>query len=242
MDRLRGASLVALALALLLAAQLVAGPPPASVQAEGQRGTLLAPMLGPLRPLFAELMLVHFQLRSERRQSFGLLEEAHGILALRPDRVDLWLHMATLFAIDFGFRSGNASTRVAWFQAGLRLFQRGLERLPEAAILWLSLGQTLRAAELYHPDLHEAAAELFETSVNETILRSFQRALAVAPAQSQEWELARLHLGRRVIHELEGEGLSEERRQEVENLARELLDSHVLALKPHHEIERLLQD
>jgi hypothetical protein len=186
-------------------------------------------LLGPFRPLVAELRLVQYRERMLHFEPFAQLDEALSILALRPDRVDLWAAFANEFIRDMGFREVGRAERLEWVRSGFEILRFGLDQLPAAPVLWLTRGQCLRSIVEFHPELLQALDPApSSTEARRWILSAYERGFDLSPPDTLERDLSREHLLRWLLRELGGDEVTTEDRDRLRSVAERLLATNEL--------------
>jgi hypothetical protein len=196
-------------------------------------------LLGPLRPILAELLLLQFEVDQQHAPEYRLLDHARRIVDLRPDRVDLWLYFTQHFILDRGQAPVHFERQIAWVRAGFRLLEDGLRALPRAPLLWLARGQCIQSLALHHPELLAGAGLQGTKSPWEAVLSSFETALDLAP-EGVVRLLALEHLSRRALLLLEDSSLDARFRARTEAVGRRLVEAEELQPKARELLRRLL--
>ncbi len=154
------------ALALALVAWLAPAPPPAG----GPR--LL--VLGPFASLAAQLQWLRFHAASRRGEEARALELAESALALDPRASEGWETLAAHLVFDLASREREPelARRRAWFEAGLALLARGVERAAQPAELELFGGLVLFAKAAGDPELDPGGARALRAAAAAALERA----------------------------------------------------------------------
>jgi hypothetical protein len=127
--------LVALAVALLVAAQVLAtvAAPKRDIAGLGGlpagefAGTLL---LGGFRGLACDLLWLRAVSAKEAGRFYESVALAEAITRVQPRFADVWQHLAHDLAYNISFEADGPDQRYSWFAAGTRANARGVERNP----------------------------------------------------------------------------------------------------------------
>lgn len=129
------ALLWSLAALCLVGAQLLAVRPEAGARsAELSRRPWIV-VLGPLRPLIAELLRMRFDASRQADLVMGQLDDAWSVLALTPERVDDFVHFGSYFLFDAVRIVDAPAERTACVRAGLEILEAGRAFHPHSARL-----------------------------------------------------------------------------------------------------------
>lgn len=139
------------ALLLLLGSHSLV-PAPESARRPG-----IGSVLGPLRPIVAELRLLALSLRVEEHRTAAALADAEAIVALRPDLPELWEELCFRLCLDLPGYESDPSRRGAWTAVGLEFRQQMIERFPNRASVRRTASRVVLSPLQFDPARLEAA-------------------------------------------------------------------------------------
>jgi hypothetical protein len=201
---LKRALLLLVAVALLAGADFLA-PPRSGRDGAAALGHPLVPVLGPLRPIVAELVRLRFDATRSADQVFGQLDDALSVLALRPDRIRDFVHFGWYFLLDVPVKLAGESERRAVVRAGLEILRRGQELHPRSAQPWFAEAFALDRIVRVDPRRLEGSSDLLGGPVAARMLEAYSAALArCGPPGEGERELVSLQFVpcvERILHD-----------------------------------------
>ena len=131
---MRRALLVLAAAGALLAANRLAAPlrpvPEASLKPPAW-----IPLLGPLRPVLADLFRLRFEATRSQEAIHGQLQEAWTVLMLAPERADAFVAFSNWFLFDAPRLAATPAEREACLRAGFQILRTGRSLHPRSARL-----------------------------------------------------------------------------------------------------------
>jgi hypothetical protein len=201
----------------------------------------LAGLLGPLRPFAAELVWQRFELRWQRRDLFGQLDDARLLLALRDDVPALWTALAFHFAVDVAGEAADPAIVAASSRAGFEILRDGLRRFPDSAELNLAWAKCWDLVHRTHPD--RLPLELLDRGrgARETALDGYWRALRIGglSESSRGWAVVLMaNLLEQILHdEDESSTVRDEARAAADWLAQASVTNAALS----HHLRALLE-
>jgi len=141
-----------LLVALLAVACLVLGArwaPPSPAAGEWRP---LVRALGPLRSIWADVLLVQFDERALHLDVFASGEQARRILVLRPDLPAYRIYFGQYLALDLANLEADPVLQRERVRQGIRILREGAEVLPGSPQVAAALADTLWALADSHPD------------------------------------------------------------------------------------------
>jgi len=185
------APLVLIAAAAFLASWGMARPLPRPVRRAAPAWVTL---LGPLRPLVADLLRLRFEAMRGADQVLGQLDDAWRVLALAPESVDDFVHFAWYFVFDAVRMAGSAAERDECVRAGFELLKAGRALHPRSARLLYAEALALDQFARHAPERIAALALPPEESPRGRALERFEEALALAAPTDEDSTFLRLAL------------------------------------------------
>lgn len=112
----------------------------------------LVRLLGPLRAVWADVLLIQFEERALQQDVFALTEQARQILRLRPDQPGYWVYFGQFLALDLASVEADPDLRRERVRQGLQILREGASTLTASPQVPAALADTLWALALDHPD------------------------------------------------------------------------------------------
>ncbi len=201
-------------------------------------GGPLVPILGGFRPLVSELLFLRFHLHLDRGEHQRLLDDASSILQLWPDSDVTWTYFAELFCLDLPAALDSTANRRQWALAGLNLFDRGVEKLPDSHLLHYRRGMTLRLLLKHQPQLVVAENEE-PMEVKSRILVDLERAADLVPGDAAMLKIIHEDLADQLVELLRDPSAPEDLKSSCRRRARWLLEERRLSAGAGRELMSL---
>jgi hypothetical protein len=149
-----------------------------------QRGYVA--ILGPLRPLVANLMRLRFEARQREGRWIGQVDDAWNVLALDPGSVPDFEQFAFHFVLDAAQAPLTRGEREAFVAAGFEILRTGRRLHPASARLACVEGVLLDTLARRRPDAGWLAGLPAGSSPREHALERFAESLALSAPDSPD--------------------------------------------------------
>jgi len=136
-----------LAVGCLAGARLLAPAPPGHAEWRP-----LVRALGPLHPVWADVLRIRLDERLLDQDVFAVAELAREILRLRPDQPTWRVHLGQVLALDVAGQEADPALRRERVRQGLAILREGTRTPAADAQVFAGLAETLRALAQAHPD------------------------------------------------------------------------------------------
>ncbi len=149
-------------------------------------------LLGPLRPLVAELFRLRFESRRGDEGALGQLDDAWTVLALTPRRAADFVHFGWYFVFDATRLVRSATEREACVRAGFEILEKGREMQPRSARIACAQALALDQLARHSPErLKRLALPAGETPRGRA-LALFEEAVALAAPDDPELDFMKM--------------------------------------------------
>ena len=138
------------AAALFFAAQRL--PVAAEPRSADLTRTPITTLLGPVRPLYAELLLLKLELETNRGKLLQQLDLASQVLAIRPDLPSLRAELGLHFALDLPAEEADSAAATIWVRCGLSILEDARRQFPEDPSIHLASAHVWVALRRHHLD------------------------------------------------------------------------------------------
>lgn len=180
-------------------------------------------ILGPLRPLVADLMRLRFEARRREGRWIGQVDDAWNVLALDPGSIPDFEQFAFHFVLDAPRAPLTRDERDAFIAAGFEILSTGRRQHPRSARLACVEGLLLDALARRRPDAGDLAGLPAGSSPRELALDRFAESLALAAPGSPDRTAIRVDFALAVEDALVDPGVPEGVRAAAARGARVLL-------------------